>query len=812
MQTKSMCQLFFSGIGRGFRLCSCTIRLALVIAGFAFLALVSVCPDAAYGQDTRDVQEPKIPPICLRLTANLHAEAGKLNEGGEGSLDTARIQSAIDHCKPGQAVALQANGPNEAFLSGPLELKTGVTLLMERGAILFGTRNPREYDERPGSCGTVNEDGRGCKPLIHVDHAPHAAVMGEGSIDGQGGRQLLGQGSSWWDLAHQAKAENKMQNCPRIVVVDASDDFTLYGITLKNSPNFHVIVNRTNGFTAWGVKIDSPATARNTDGIDPSSSTNVTIAYSWIRAGDDNIAIKAGKNGPATHMTILRNHFYSGHGMSIGSETQGGVSAIRVTDLTIDGADNGIRIKSDVSRGGLVRDVVYQDVCLRDVKNPIILDPFYSSNPGALPPLYQDIRLRNVHASGGGKLTLLGLDGQHLLEAQFDGVALDGLKPADLRAAHARLAFGPGQVSFSAEGPDVEVAHSTAGEKGEAPQCNLRFIPFPQDGLVIPLQRAALTSGDRPLQTVVTVAADEPGEQKSVQQAIDALGPDGGTVRIKPGTYREAVRINRPHVRLEGVNDDAGKVVIVYGNSAAITGSTFTSATVSVTGDDFYAANITFQNDYSRTHELQPQGSQAVALAVTADRAVFRNVRFLGAQDTLYAASRSCKSETGPCLPARQYFRDCYIEGHVDFIFGDAKAVFDQCTIHAIAHQEVMLTAQSRKYPEQDSGYIFNRCTVTSDPGVGRIFLGRPWRAYAWVVFLNTALDAKVAPEGWREWHPGQTDRLITATYAEYESTGPGAQPGLRESHSRQLTEAEAAKYRACAFLAGADGWNPCKL
>ena len=206
-----------------------------------------------------------------------------------------------------------------------------------------------------------------------------------------------------------------------MVVVDSADDFTLYGITLRNSPNFHVIVGRTNGFTAWGVRIDSPATARNTDGIDPSSSTNVTIAYSYIRAGDDNVAIKAGAAGPATHMTISHNHFYSGHGMSIGSETNGGVSAIRVSDLTIDGADNGIRIKSDRSRGGLVQDVSYEKVCMRDVKNPIILDPFYSKAPGDLVPVYENILLRDIHDVSPGKITLTGTDAHHLLKARLDG-------------------------------------------------------------------------------------------------------------------------------------------------------------------------------------------------------------------------------------------------------------------------------------------------------------------------------------------------------------------------------------------------------
>src|SRR5262249_4650584 len=161
---------------------------------------------------------------------------------------------------------------------------------------------------------------------------PDSGVMGDGIIDGQGGENLEGQTISWWDLAQKAKIENASQNCPRILVATHSDNFTLYRITLRNSPNFHVSYSQGNGFTAWGVTIDAPRTARNTDGIDPSSATNVTIVYSNIRAGDDNVAIKAGANGPSSNMTVAHNHFYAGHGMSIGSETDGGVNAIRVSD------------------------------------------------------------------------------------------------------------------------------------------------------------------------------------------------------------------------------------------------------------------------------------------------------------------------------------------------------------------------------------------------------------------------------------------------------------------------------------------------
>jgi polygalacturonase len=783
---------------------------------YVFIALWIGLPGLLHAQDTRDVREPKIPRVCISLAAHLNVENGRVAESAEEKLDTSRIQEAIDHCVAGRAVELRADGGHNAFLSGPLELKPSVTLLVAGGAVLLGTRNPREYDVQPGSCGTVNQEGRGCKPLIHAHNAPHSGVMGEGSIDGQGGERLLRQSKSWWDLAHQAKIENSRQNCPRLLVVDSSNDFTLYGIALRNSPNFHVIVSKTDGFTAWGVRIDAPASARNTDGIDPSSSTNVTIVHSYIRAGDDNVAIKAGNAGPATHITVAHNHFYSGHGMSIGSETNGGVSDVVVSDLTIDGADNGLRIKSDLSRGGLVQRVSYQGVCMRDVKNPISISPFYSQAPGTLLPVYQDILLENVHAVSPGAIQLIGIDAQHPLGLHMDGVSVEHLPGKDVRIAHARFSVGPRAVSFSLQGDDVTVTRSS-GRKDEiaALSCKDAFVPFPTASTVHPIEKSM--SDEEPRAFVprsgtkreVTVAADGSGDYKTVQEGVDALRENGGTVLVKPGTYREVVHIAKPRVRMQGLGDDPAKVVIVYSNSAYSSGGTFHSATAFVTGDDFYAENMTFQNDYSRSHGLQPQGSQAIALSVRGDRAIFRNVRFLGAQDTLFAASRSCQTDTGPCTPARQYFYNCYIEGNVDFIFGDAEAVFDHCHIHVIAHPQVYITAQSRRYPEQQSGYIFDHCRITADAQVGKIFLGRPWRAYATVVFLESQLDEKVDPAGWAEWHAGETARLETAFYAEHDSVGPGSDPARREAHAHQLSATEARRYTATSFLAGSDGWNP---
>src|SRR5437588_970777 len=160
---------------------------------------------ASPAQDARRVSEPAVPQVCVSLAAGFSTEQGKLPEDAELRLDTQRIQSALDHCVAGRAMELRTDGSHNAFLTGPLELPPSVTLLVSAGATLFATRNPREYDVKPGSCGIVNQDGRGCKPLIHAAHAPHSGVMGLGAMDGQGGATLLKQDVTWWDLAHQAK-------------------------------------------------------------------------------------------------------------------------------------------------------------------------------------------------------------------------------------------------------------------------------------------------------------------------------------------------------------------------------------------------------------------------------------------------------------------------------------------------------------------------------------------------------------------------------------------------------------------------------
>jgi polygalacturonase len=377
-------------------------------------------------------------------------------------------------------VALRVKGAANAFLTAPIELRSGVTLLIDRGATVFASRNPRDFDTAPGRCGTVDDHGRGCKPLISGDRISNAAVMGDGAIDGRGGARLIGSKDSWWDLAQEAKVKNLYQNCPRLIVISRSTNFTLYRIALKNSPNFHVTFNG-DGFTAWGVVVDAPKTSRNTDGIDPSNATNVTITHCHISAGDDNVAIKAGSPGPTSHITISHNHFYTGHGMSIGSETDGGASAIRVSDLSIDGADNGLRIKSNASRGGRVEDVVYEDVCIQNTKNPIYMDSNYTATVGPARdkiPLYTGIVFRDVRVLTPGKITLDGFDEAHRLDLAFDNVIFSRPDSMPIAAKHALIRLGPGPANFLPSGDDVRVDGKSAN--GRAESCTAKFEPMPK--------------------------------------------------------------------------------------------------------------------------------------------------------------------------------------------------------------------------------------------------------------------------------------------------------------------------------------------
>lgn len=298
----------------------------------------------------------------------------------------------------------------------------------------------------------------------------------------------------------------------------------------------------------------------------------------------------------------------------------------------------------------------------------------------------------------------------------------------------------------------------------------------------------------------VHVSPDSKGNASSktdfptIQMAMDHApdpGPEGRLyLHIAPGVYRERVWISplRPHTTLLGTGSDPAEVVIVAGQSAKTAGGTFFTETVQVSGEGFEADNLTFQNDAG------PVG-QAVAIAVNADRAVFKHCRFVGDQDTLFANY------------GRQYYTDSTIIGGVDFIFGNAAAVFDHSELHIL--RPGYLTAQSRTLPTQPTGYVIDHSRITAEGLEGKqIYLGRPWRAYSRVVYLHTEMPADVSPQGWITW-PANTPDATTPYYAEFDSRGPGAQPASRVAWSHQLTAQQAKRFEPRTFLAGSDHWDP---
>lgn len=316
---------------------------------------------------------------------------------------------------------------------------------------------------------------------------------------------------------------------------------------------------------------------------------------------------------------------------------------------------------------------------------------------------------------------------------------------------------------------------------------------------------AALLAGVLPAFTVLAapdaiVAADGTGNYTSLQTAIDKAPMRTGAadprwvILVKPGVYRERIYVQRErgHILVRG--EDAASTTIAFNLNANLpdpdapgkTIGTFRTPTVQIDGDGMIWENLTVSNTAGNV-------GQALALRADGDRLVFRHCRFLGWQDTILLNR------------GRQYFEDCYIEGHVDFIFGAATAWFSRCELHALASG--YLTAAST--PETSAhGFVFADGRITAADGV-KTYLGRPWRPFARVVFLRTDMSAAVRPEGWHNWNKPDAEK--TTFYAEFTSTGPGATPAARVPWSHQLTAAEAAAYTIPAILGGTDHWAPAK-
>ncbi|WP_339319528.1 pectinesterase family protein [Paenibacillus sp. FSL R10-2734] len=293
------------------------------------------------------------------------------------------------------------------------------------------------------------------------------------------------------------------------------------------------------------------------------------------------------------------------------------------------------------------------------------------------------------------------------------------------------------------------------------------------------------------------------GDYLTVTEAIQAA-PDHAIERtcivLKNGEYREKITVPENKRNLCMIGETRDGAIIIYDDSFSTikpNGEKMTmyeTPTFTILADDFYAENITFANAASR---VEPRG-QALAIEARGDRAIFRNVSILGHQDTLYTSGYG-----------RQLYDHCYIEGTVDFVFGSATAVFNECELHSIDRHNGYVTAPSTGNA-QTYGYVFLNCRLTTSASAETVSLGRPWKPYGSSIFVNTWMDRHIRRGGWDNWR--DPNKEITSRFAEYGSTGPGAEQADRVGWAKMLTEKAVATLTISSVLSGDDGWNPGEI
>ena len=311
------------------------------------------------------------------------------------------------------------------------------------------------------------------------------------------------------------------------------------------------------------------------------------------------------------------------------------------------------------------------------------------------------------------------------------------------------------------------------------------------------LAASAASKYDNP--DTIVVARDGTGQFRNVGDAVEvcrAFMDYHKVIYVKKGTYKEKVIVPSFLTNIEICGEDRDETVITFDDHANIadtsvpgkrTLGTFRTYTLKIEGNDITLKNITIENAAAKL-------GQAVALHTEGDRLVFVNCRFLGNQDTVYTGVAN----------TRLYFKDCYIEGTTDFIFGPSTAWFEQCTIKS--KQNSYVTAASTP-ADVKYGYVFNKCSLIAAPTVEKCYLGRPWRPYAYTLFMNCKLGKHIRPEGWHNW--GKTTNEQTARYLEYNNTGEGAATTGRAAWAKQLTKKEAQKITLEEVFAQKTNWIP---
>jgi polygalacturonase len=381
---------------------------------------------------------------------------------GDGvAKDTAAIQKAIDDCAgAGGGTVVLAGAP--MFVSGPLALKSHITLAIAAGTTLAGSEDHDDY----ALVEELREPSR--RALLSSDNATDITIEGGGTIDGRG--------QSWWPDRSPA---NKR---PRLIVFRHSDHILMENVTVQNSPSWQIVPYYSHDLTFRNMKVLAPdRVSHNTDGIDPFSSSHILIDHVTIDTGDDNVAIKSGQpnspggDEPSHDITIRDSTFLHGHGLSIGSEVAGGVYNVLAERVHFKGTGTGVRIKSNRDRGNVLKNLVYRDLTMEDVNAPILISEFYPKIPdvietqpvGRLTPRFSDITIENLRATGAKQAAIIvGLPESPVVRLKLKGVHIESVKGADIKYAHMTaqdFTVKAAQGDAFVVGPDVEGLNPRAG-------------------------------------------------------------------------------------------------------------------------------------------------------------------------------------------------------------------------------------------------------------------------------------------------------------------------------------------------------------
>jgi len=454
------------------------MKLLTAAIGGACLMLAAQAGAVTFATgDTRVVSEPAPASLCQpALKASLTPDERLFDAALESAPpDTQTIQAALDACQNG--AVLLTSGSGNAFLTGPLTIPDGVTLIVDQGVTLYGSRNPLDYGS---GCGSSGPKKSRCLPLISVKGA-HSGVMGmridgrQGTIDGRGDLNMLGRDISWWEFGENAKRIGHVQSSPDLIKVQNSTEFTLYNINLINAAYFHFFAHIVKGLTIWGVRVKSPATSPNTDGLDLDSVVNATIYDSDVMGGDDCVAIKTIAS-KSSNITVSNSRCYGTHGISIGSEVMSGVDNILIDNnvlVSTDDAGNrstdnsGLRIKTSLAKGGAVSLVTYRNSCLYGVSSPVVINPFYAAASSGTKPTFRQIVVDGLNSSndtGGKGWILKGYDVQTPLELVLANVAPSD---AEMHANHVQISLSNSAVTPSGIG----VSTDAVDLGGAVPSC-----------------------------------------------------------------------------------------------------------------------------------------------------------------------------------------------------------------------------------------------------------------------------------------------------------------------------------------------------